>query len=225
LVNFESTANTVVLSGQQLPDGLSMAPVTVSLQPGQTEHVTLHVTASDSATVGQSLPLIVGVQTIYSDATVNSSVAFTANVFSRYGTEFDANYSLVTDANGTTGNVHCHATVIFKPDGSWTWHAHLEDKNVLLGDNFDVFFGSKPVTATSLYQDHTDSIGSVLTGGNSLDFELGGILSPDTTYADAAEAGVFMGGVSYTNAGPLINGALDAFLLQAIAAAPTALTS
>ena len=81
------------------------------------------------------------------------------------------------------------------------------------------------MTATSLYQDHTDSIGSVLTGGNSLDFELSGILPPDTTYADAAAAGVFMGGVSYTNAGPLINGALDAFGLQAITALPVALTA
>ncbi len=224
LVNFEGTPNTVVLSAQQLPDGLSMAPLTVSLQPGQTEHVTLHVNASDTAAVGQGLPLTVGVQTIYPDATANSSVAFTANVFSRYGTEFDASYSLVTDG-GSTGNVHCHATVIFKPDGSWTWHAHLEDRNVFLGDNFDIYFGSEPVTATSLYQDHTDSIGSVLTGGNSLDFELSGILSPDTTYADAAAAGVLMGGVSYTNLGPLINGALDAFALQAITAAPTALTA
>ncbi|HWT82119.1 MAG TPA: hypothetical protein VN648_25315, partial [Candidatus Methylomirabilis sp.] len=170
LVNFEGRPNTVVLSAQQLPDGLSMAPLTVSLQPGQTEHVTLHVTASDSAAVGQGLPLTVGVQTIYPDATANSSVTFTANVFSRYGTEFDATYSLVTDASGSTGNVHCHATVIFKPDGSWTWHAHLEDRNVFLGDNFDIYFGSEPVTATSLYQDHTDSIGCVLTGGNSLDF-------------------------------------------------------
>ena len=225
LVNFEGRPNTVVLSAQQLPDGLSMAPLTVSLQPGQTEHVTLHVTASDSAAVGQGLPLTVGVQTIYPDATANSSVAFTANVFSRYGTEFDASYSLVTDASGSTGNVHCHATVIFKPDGSWTWHAHLEDKNVFLGDNFDIYFGSEPVTATSLYQDHTDSIGSVLTGGNSLDFELSGILPPDTTYADAAAAGVLMGGVSYTNLGPLINGALDAFALQAITALPIALTA
>jgi len=225
LVNFEGRPNTVVLSAQQLPDGLSMAPLTVSLQPGQTEHVTLHVTASDSAAVGQGLPLTVGVQTIYPDATANSSVAFTANVFSRYGTEFDASYSLVTDASGSTGNVHCHATVIFKPDGSWTWHAHLEDRNVFFGDNFDIYFGSEPVTATSLYQDHTDSIGSVLTGGNSLDFELSGILPPDTTYADAAAAGVLMGGVSYTNLGPLINGALDAFALQAIAALPVALTA
>ncbi len=225
LVNFEGRPNTVVLSGQQLPDGLSMAPLTVSLQPGQTEHVTLHVTASDSAAVGQGLPMTVGVQTIYPDATVNSSVAFTVNVFSRYGTEFDADYGLVTDASGSTGNVHCQATVIFKPDGSWTWHAHLEDKNFFVGDNFEIYFGSVPVTATSLFEDHTDSIGSVLAGGNSSDFDLSGILSANTTYAEAAAAGVFMGGVSNTNFGPLINGALDAFALQAITGVPTALSS
>jgi hypothetical protein len=233
LINIESSPCTGVLRPQEFPDGLSMDPVTVQLNPGEARQVVLHFTVRDDTQVGQNLPLVVATQTTYditsaqslvpTSITATSSFSLSVDVFSRYGTEFDASFTLIdgSDQDGD-GPVTCNTRVIIKPDGSISWDSHLEDSSAFYGDTYVIYFGLLPASEANVFQNQTGTLGAEFSGpSTSQDVHVDGILPADLTYADAAAGGVFVGGISNPDLSSLFGDALKAIASEGWLQPPT----
>ncbi|MBZ5624980.1 MAG: hypothetical protein LAQ69_40705 [Acidobacteriia bacterium] len=189
-------AATVTISGDYLPQGVTMSDVTTTLGDGEQRDIILQFNVAQDAPAIREFQASLGVALQNRSRQVGIGISVYDPIL----------YSTVKiDAGSLRGDME----VTLKADGSWTWHVSLSEHSALIGKNYIVEFGlamPAEVGQLGLYRIEPGTIAATLIPGDSnktID-QAGSHASIRDHFFEIVDAGVYFEADVSDNVLPLI---------------------